>query len=46
MALTHRRPTGELLHHSDRGVQYASDAYRALLTEHGIEPSMSRKGNC
>ena len=46
MALAHRRPTGELLHHSDRGVQYASDAYRALLAEHGIEPSMSRKGNC
>jgi transposase InsO family protein len=46
MALTHRRPTGELLHHSDRGVQYASDAYQALLAEHGIEPSMSRTGNC
>jgi putative transposase len=46
MALTHRRPTGELLHHSDRGVQYASDAYQSLLAEHGIEPSMSRKGNC
>jgi transposase InsO family protein len=46
MALTHRRPTGSLLHHSDRGVQYASDAYQALLSEHGIEPSMSRTGNC
>jgi putative transposase len=46
MALTHRRPKGELLHHSDRGVQYASGAYRDLLAEHGIEPSMSRKGNC
>jgi transposase InsO family protein len=46
MALAHRRPTGALLHHSDRGVQYASDAYRSLLAEHGIEPSMSRKGNC
>jgi transposase InsO family protein len=46
MALTHRRPTGELLHHSDRGVQYACDAYRALLAEHGVEPSMSRTGNC
>jgi transposase InsO family protein len=43
MALTHRRPTGELLHHSDRGVQYASGAYQALLAEHGIEPSMSRR---
>jgi transposase InsO family protein len=46
MALTHRRPQGELLHHSDRGVQYASDSYRALLLKHGIEPSMSRRGNC
>jgi putative transposase len=46
MALTHRRPTGELLHHSDRGVQYASDAYQSLLAEHRIEPSMSRTGNC
>ena len=45
MALAHRRPPGGLLHHSDRGVQYASDAYWALLAEHGIEPSMSRKGN-
>jgi putative transposase len=46
MALRHRRPTGELLHHSDRGVQYASESYQSLLAEHGIEPSMSRKGNC
>ena len=33
-------------HHSDRGSQYASDDYRALLKAHGIEGSMSRKGNC
>ena len=46
MALEHRRPEGELLHHSDRGVQYASEAYQDLLAEHGIEPSMSRTGNC
>lgn len=46
MALTHRRPRGGLLHHSDRGVQYASDAYGQILTAHGIEPSMSRTGNC
>jgi transposase InsO family protein len=46
MALTHRRPTGELLDHSDRGVQYASDASQSLLAAHGIEPSMSRTGNC
>ena len=46
MALEHRRPRGELLHHSDRGVQYASEAYGRLLADHGIEPSMSRTGNC
>lgn len=46
MALTHRRPGGGLLHHSDRGVQYASEAYRSVLTRHGIEASMSRLGNC
>lgn len=46
MALTHRKPTGALLHHSDRGVQYASEAYRAVLAEHGVEASMSRVGNC
>jgi putative transposase len=46
MAPTHRRPTGELLHHSDRGVQYTSDAYRSPLAAHGIEPSRSRPGNC
>lgn len=35
-----------LIHHSDRGVQYASEAYQELLTKHGISCSMSRKGNC
>jgi putative transposase len=35
-----------LLHHSDRGSQYASDDYRMLLSGHGVECSMSRKGNC
>jgi transposase InsO family protein len=35
-----------LLHHSDRGVQYASSRYRALLEHHGVEASMSRTGNC
>jgi transposase InsO family protein len=45
MALAHRRPAGGLLHHSDRGVQYASDAYQSLLARRGIEPSMSRKGD-
>ena len=46
MALTQRRPPRGLLHHSDRGVQYACDDYQALLSQHGIECSMSRRGNC
>ncbi len=45
-ALEHRRPDGPLLHHSDRGVQYACDDYQELLRAHGLEVSMSRKGNC
>ena len=40
------QPTGGLLHHSDRGSQYASDAYRDLLRRHGATPSMSRPANC
>ena len=35
-----------MLHHSDRGSQYASDAYRDLLRRHGAVASMSRSGNC
>jgi transposase InsO family protein len=46
MALTQRRPPGGLVHHSDRGVQYASGAYRQRLAAAGVIPSMSRKGNC
>lgn len=46
MALTTRRPTAGLLHHSDRGSQYAAGSYQQLLTTHGITASMSRKGNC
>jgi putative transposase len=46
MAITHREPAGELLHHSDRGVQYACDDYQGLLSTHGMIPSMSRTGNC
>ena len=46
MALDHRQPPHGLLHHSDRGCQYASEAYRAVLTRRGLQPSMSRKGNC
>lgn len=46
MALTARRPRpGTLIHHSDRGVQYACTEYAARLAEHGIQPSMSRVGS-
>ena len=46
MALQHRGPTGELLHHSDQGSTYASEDYRSLLEARGISCSMSRRGNC
>jgi len=46
MALTQRKPPTGLVHHSDRGVQYASAAYRQRLAQAGVVPSMSRKGNC
>lgn len=46
MALAARRPTPELIHHSDRGVQYACDDYRQLLAAHEIRASMSRTGDC
>lgn len=46
MALKARRPGAGLVHHSDRGVQYACGNYRELLNEHGIVASMSRSGNC
>src|SRR3989449_11004387 len=46
MALAARRPQpGQLIHHSDRGVQYACAEYSALLAAHGIQPSMSRIGS-
>jgi len=46
MALARRRPKAGLLHHSDRGCQYTSRAYRLLLEQSGMMVSMSRKGNC
>ncbi len=46
MALAQRRPKGELICHSDRGSQYASADYQALLKQSGITCSMSRRGNC
>ena len=45
MALERRVPAPGLVHHSDRGVQYASQDYTNLLKGHGITVSMSRKGN-
>ena len=45
-ALALRRPGPGLLHHSDRGVQYASAPYQAVLATYGMIPSMSRRGNC
>jgi transposase InsO family protein len=45
MALQKRQPTPGLVHHSDRGVQYASGDYTDLLKDHEIRISMSRKGN-
>ncbi len=45
-ALSKRCPTDGLLHHSDRGSQYASKDYQETLKGHAIECSMSRKGNC
>jgi transposase InsO family protein len=46
MALERRQPAPGLVHHSDRGVQYACEAYRGALAANGLVPSMSRKGNC
>ena len=46
MALVHRNPPGNLLFHSDRGVQYASGDYRHALSQAGLIASMSRSGNC
>jgi putative transposase len=46
MALRQRQPRPGLVHHSDRGSQYASGDYQALLEAHGVVCSMSRRGNC
>ena len=46
MALRTRQLEPDLLHHSDRGIQYASGDYQKLLDKHGIDCSMSRKGDC
>jgi putative transposase len=46
MALGRRHPTASLIHHSNRGSHYTSASYQALLRDHGMMPSMSRKGDC
>lgn len=46
MALRHRRPPAGVVHHSDRGCQYASSVYRSALASNGCVASMSRRGNC
>jgi putative transposase len=46
MALVHRCPPSGLLHHSDRGSQYAARTYQRVLKAHGVTVSMSSTGNC
>ena len=46
MAVWRRRPAGEVLVHSDQGTQFTSGAWQAFLRDHGLVPSMSRRGNC
>jgi transposase InsO family protein len=46
LALGHRRPGAGLVHHSDRGSQYASGEFQQVLCQRGISCSMSRRGNC
>ena len=46
MALDSRMPEDQLIHHSDRGAQYTSNDFRSELDKHGIQCSMSGRGNC
>jgi putative transposase len=46
LALCQRQPAAGLIMHTDRGSQYGADSDRKILTPHGIQPSMSRQGNC
>lgn len=46
MAVQIRRPDPGLIHHTDQGRSYAANGYRSKLSAAGIEPSMSRKGDC
>src|SRR5262245_32854338 len=45
-AICQRQPAAGLIMHTDRGSQYGADSYQHLLSQHGMQPSMSRKGNC
>jgi len=46
MAIERQKPAPGLIHDFDRSIQYAAEAYRAALAQLGINPSMSRKGDC
>jgi putative transposase len=46
LAIRRRQPPAGLIHHADRGVQYACTDYQAILQRHGLLSSMSRRGNC
>ncbi len=46
MAITQRRPKSGLLHHTDRGSQYAANQYQSVLKQHHMQVSMSRRGDC
>jgi putative transposase len=46
MAICQRQPATGLIMHTDRGSQYGADSYQQLLRQHGMQPSMSRTGNC
>ncbi|MCP4571135.1 MAG: DDE-type integrase/transposase/recombinase [bacterium] len=46
MAVWRRRPSGSVLVHSDQGSQYGGDDWLRFCRDHGLTPSMSRRGNC
>ena len=46
LALCQRQPAAGVIMHTDRGSQYGAESYRQPLTQHAIQPSMSRTGNC
>jgi putative transposase len=46
MAVWHRKPSSEVIVHSDQGSQFNSDEWKAFLKAHNLQPSMSRRGNC